>query len=560
MTSYYMRIPIRQIRSNPENPRRVITQEMVDQKKASLKADGQLTPVKLRTMPAEGPDNNPSPCYLILGGELRYRAAQELGWEELDALVIGNLTPEEAELVSIMDNQGQDMNWLDWYQAIERRINNPQKPTQQQVADELCIKQPTVSRALKLLSVLNQASRDLIYKTFINTDPYQALENIVFSLTSLEDPQKVLDTIKVVIDRQMNEPEAQKLVAWVKKGNSPESFGEKVAKNPSQDPNDPHAALWPSLPPTLKMQKTPKGYKLTWTLTEAEAPVAAYGGMVWLEHMKQKAGVAQENLAYRKAFPDLLKECAKAYQGESAAKASQAEEARKAQEAKDQQKAQKAAAKEQAKALQAQKAEGKAQAQTQKEAQKREAFENSKLDAKTHLETAFGPGPLADGIYQKALAGEKTSALKAIKTTLPVVGKSPEEQETFMKDFKVKLSRLSRLNPQKPAVSPRKLARVKPEQKTQAGAPLPETVANPPVGLAQPNHANDLGGHSQAPQPHGSGLLDIVKGAVEKVAENVESGSLLGTVVEMTLKNAKQTANYEERKGMRKLFKDVFDR
>jgi ParB family transcriptional regulator, chromosome partitioning protein len=551
MKSYYLRIPMRQIQSNPENPRRVITQEMVDQKKASLKADGQLTPVKLQPLSAAEHTTGPEQAYMILGGELRYRAAKELGWDALDALVIEGATPEEAELVSLMDNKGQDMHWLDWYQAIEKWVSSHPGLNQTEIAAQLEMNQSDLSRALKTLQYLNGSSRDQIYAVCINSKSEDALQigkNVALVLSDLEDADQVERALKVAIERQLTEAQAKSLVSWIKKSNSPESFGEKVAKNPALDPTDPYGSLWKDLPPNTRVIMGKTGYELRLKLAPSQAPTAVYSALAAIEHLKETALLPDSPPAdprFAQALPDLATEGRRIMAMEQGLQMAQAEEKRKIQEAKDQRKAQKAAAKEQARALKAQKAEGLAQAQAQKAAQKREAFENSKFDAKTHLETAFGPSPLAEGIYQKALAGEKASVLKTVKTTLPVIGKSPEEQEAFMKDFKIKLTRLSRLNPNKPAPSPRKSALGKEGLKVPAGNPLPEMASSAP---AEP---------VTAAQPHTPGLFDIVKGAVEKVGENLESGSLLGTLANMALKNAKQTVNYEERKGMRHLFNDI---
>ncbi len=548
MKPYYLRIPIEQILSNPQNPRRVVTQEMVDQKKASLKADGQLTPVKLRVMAPEERAAHPDSGFVILGGELRYRAAQELGWEALDALVYGPLSPEEAELLSLMDNKGQDMHWLDWYRAIERRMNTPQKPTQQQVGDELEITQSTVSKGMNLMKFLNQGAREQIYQQLIISEGFAVPEKAVLPLLVLADPVKIEETLKVVIARRMTEPEAQKLVAWVQKGNSPESFGEKAAQEQVSDPSDPFASLWEDLPPNAKVIKGKTGYELRLKMAPSEAPTAVYGALAAIEHLKETALMPDSpsaNLRFSQALPDLASEGRRMKAIEQGLQNAQAEEKRKALEAKNQVKAQKAAAKAQAKALRAQTAENKAQ----KEAQKREEFETSKRATQNHLEKTFGTGPLVEGIYQKVLSGQKAHAIKAVKSNLSFIGKNTEEQEAYLKDFKLRLRQLSKLNPDKPITTKNpKSARLSPTNDLANHS----QVANPP-GSTQPNRTNDLADHSQA---H-TGLLDLVKGAVEKVAESAESGSLLGTVANMTLKNARQTANYEERKGMRHLFNDL---
>ncbi len=559
MKSYYLQIPIAEIKPNPQQPRRVITREMVERKKASLKADGLLTPVKLRPLTAEERTADTDPLYFILGGELRYQAALELGWKTLDALVIGGATPEEAELISIMDNKGEEMHWLDWYQAIEKRLNHPQKPTQQQVADELGVSQQEVSRAVATLAFLNQASRELIYSQCVKSGADSVTQKMAYQLSFLKDPRKIEEAIPVVIALEMTESEVQKLVSWIQKGNSPESFGEKVSNGPVQDPTDPFASLWKDLPANVRVIMGKTGYELRLKMAPSEAPTTVYSALAAIEHLKETALMPDSppaNPRFAQALPDLATEGRRMKAIEQGQQIAQAEEKRKATEAKDQLKAQKAAAKEQAKTLRAETAENKAQ----KEAQKREEFETFKRATQNHLETTFGTGPLVEGISQKALSGQKAHAIKAVKSNLSFMGKSPEEQKVYLKDFKLRLQRLSKLNPEKPiAVKTPKPAKPNPTNDPVGPNPplesaKPNPAANPSSGLAQPNRANDLVGHSQA---HTPGLFDLVKGAVEKVTESVESGSVLGTAANMVLKNAKQTVNYEERKEMRHLFNEM---
>jgi hypothetical protein len=185
---------------------------------------------------------------------------------------------------------------------------------------------------------------------------------------------------------------------------------------------------------------------------------------------------------------------------------------------------------------------------------------------KTHLEIGFGPGLRTDSHYQKVMAGQTAEAYKTIRTIFLTMGKSPEEQEVFIKSLKVNLKKLARLNSIKPkaedVLSGVGLSQTIPLSQGQEAQLTETTVGTAPSpaqsGSAQPNLANDLVGHSQVTgETHTPGLFDFVKGAVEKVAESPESGSLLRTLASMTLKNVKQTANYEERKEMRHLFKDL---
>src|SRR6516165_9646694 len=86
-------IPLEKIQLDPKNPRKFVTQDMVEAMKNSLKALGQLSPVKVR------PDGNGG--FILIGGEIRYRAAKELGWTELKAIVM-NVGEKEAAVLAVV--------------------------------------------------------------------------------------------------------------------------------------------------------------------------------------------------------------------------------------------------------------------------------------------------------------------------------------------------------------------------------------------------------------------------------------------------------------------------
>ncbi len=289
MISSFLQIPILKIRPNANNPRHVITQDAVDKKVASLKANGQETPIKVRPLAPEERTASPGIDYELIGGHLRLLAAQKLGWESLTAQVLDG-TPEEIERAALVDNKGEDMHWLDWDRAMERMMATDPQLTQQDVADRLEFSQKTVSKALKLLSLLSSSAREAIYTRGINLETNETIgEKAVFPLTELADPQKVEAALNVVLDRKMTEATVKKLVAWVQAGNSPKSFpedgklsGQKGSKQQRFDPADPNAELWKGLPKSAKIHKTPKGYKLTWNLSETEAPTVVAGALARL--------------------------------------------------------------------------------------------------------------------------------------------------------------------------------------------------------------------------------------------------------------------------------------
>ena len=221
-------IPLSRIRPNPKNPRNIIKQTMIDALSASIQAVGLKNPLKVVALP--------NGDYLLISGHIRLAALQKLGWAEVPAFVL-DLTPEQALVEAILDNRGQQMSWFDLYLAVESMQQLVPKPTQQEIGDRLEIDRSTVSRAGKILGLLNTHSRKLICENLTKTEGYEVSENAVFRLTDLADPEKIEKALKAVIKHELTEPQTKKLVNWVKAGKKPEDF--KIEKGPKNKPIEP---------------------------------------------------------------------------------------------------------------------------------------------------------------------------------------------------------------------------------------------------------------------------------------------------------------------------------
>jgi len=213
-TSTIQTIPLAAIKPNPHNPRRVITDQMVDNMAASLKSAGLKNPIKV-TAHTDG-------TYQVLSGHIRLAGAQKAGLESLPALVL-SLTPEEALLEAILDNQGQPMSWLETYMAAESLLKANPELTQKEVAARLGLDPAYASRGVKLLKVLTDPSRGLILENLKNPTGYKPSENAVFALTELDDPQRVEEALKVVIAKGLTAPQTKKLVETIKGGTPAEA-------------------------------------------------------------------------------------------------------------------------------------------------------------------------------------------------------------------------------------------------------------------------------------------------------------------------------------------------
>jgi len=260
-------IPLGCIRPNPENPGPPITEDQIAAQALNLEASPLRNPIKVMPDPAnplaqgirphaENPnlkaDGQPwAPAdfnWVILSGELRYRAFGRLKREAIPAYVL-NPSPEEVGEIIHQDNDVRDRGWFAAYQSIEQVARANPTLTQGQVAARLKMDRPKVNRALQLLPLLNPEARALACSnaTAQNKGNWELAEKTAFRLAALgpvkdtnlasdgpklwpypaippETQDLVRRTLAVAIDHQMTQAGVKGLVAWVKAGNTPETF------------------------------------------------------------------------------------------------------------------------------------------------------------------------------------------------------------------------------------------------------------------------------------------------------------------------------------------------
>jgi ParB family transcriptional regulator, chromosome partitioning protein len=137
------RVPISQIRPNPYQPRKEFRPDELADLQASLKHSGLLQPITLRST-AGG--------YELVAGERRLRAATQLGWEDIPAIV-RNVDDRALLSLALVENlQRADLNPIEEAEGYQRLINEFQL-TQQQVADAIGRDRSTIANMLRLLSL-----------------------------------------------------------------------------------------------------------------------------------------------------------------------------------------------------------------------------------------------------------------------------------------------------------------------------------------------------------------------------------------------------------------------
>ncbi len=287
----FLKIPTNRIRPNPNQPRRFITPSAIEQMEASLREIGQQTPAKVRALTEAERAQDPDHDYELIGGHIRHAGAIKAGLATLDCLVL-DLTPEQAELAGLVDNQTTDMHWLDWVIAIEKLNQGPAKLKQQQIADRLGVTQARVNYALKVAKTLTPASRDQIYKQLIKLGPEKVpAERAVLALAGLDDPKEVERALPVFLDRKMTAPQAQRLVKHLKDGKPLEAYNHQSASKSSQpgktdsttSSKSGHTTsnLLPTQKPNLTLPELWEAIKAAWINFSADEPKSSLEEWVW---------------------------------------------------------------------------------------------------------------------------------------------------------------------------------------------------------------------------------------------------------------------------------------
>jgi ParB family chromosome partitioning protein len=139
-------IPLTQITRNPFQPRRNFRPAEQLELKESLKSSGLLQPIAVRPRRGE-PDS-----YELIAGERRLRAASDLGWTSIGAIV-KDLDDREMLTLALIENlQREDLNPLEEAEGYERLIADFSH-SQQSVADLVGKDRSTVANALRLLQL-----------------------------------------------------------------------------------------------------------------------------------------------------------------------------------------------------------------------------------------------------------------------------------------------------------------------------------------------------------------------------------------------------------------------
>jgi len=151
-TAGIINLNIDEIKTNPFQPRKIFSEETLEELASSIKQKGILQPLLVRR---EGPE------YLLIAGERRLRAAYKAGLSTVPVRVISVSDTELSEIALIENLQREDLNIIEEAEAYQGLIDRF-KYTQEAVAEKVGKSRAAITNALRLLRLNRNIKEDII--------------------------------------------------------------------------------------------------------------------------------------------------------------------------------------------------------------------------------------------------------------------------------------------------------------------------------------------------------------------------------------------------------------
>lgn len=137
-------VPIDLINPNPNQPRRQIADDSIQELAASIQQAGLMQPPVVR--------ERPGGFYELISGERRLRACRVLGWHEISVVIRDVKSERMLELALIENIQRRDLNPIECAQAM-REMMETLGLTQEEVAAKVGKQRSSVANLLRLLEL-----------------------------------------------------------------------------------------------------------------------------------------------------------------------------------------------------------------------------------------------------------------------------------------------------------------------------------------------------------------------------------------------------------------------
>ncbi|QOR66657.1 nucleoid occlusion protein [Cytobacillus suaedae] len=180
-------IPVQNIVPNRFQPRTVFNEEKITELALTIRTHGVIQPIVVREYSADK--------FEIIAGERRWRAVQSLNWETIPAIVKDFNDKETASVALIENLQREELSSIEEAVAYSKLLEL-HNLTQEALAQRLGKGQSTVANKLRLLKLPDDVQNALMEKSLT--------ERHARALIPLKDPEKQVQLMKEIIEKQLN--------------------------------------------------------------------------------------------------------------------------------------------------------------------------------------------------------------------------------------------------------------------------------------------------------------------------------------------------------------------
>ncbi len=191
-----VRLKINEIEPNRGQPRKDFDEQALSELADSIAQHGIIQPLLVRPVP-DG--------YQLVAGERRWRAARLAGLTEVP-VVVRELSDSETMEIALIENlQREDLNPIEEAEAIRELIESFGM-TQEDCAKRVGRSRPAITNALRLLNLPASLS-ELVRNGKLSSGHARAL-------LPLESEEKMLETAKEIMAKDLSVRETEKLVRF----------------------------------------------------------------------------------------------------------------------------------------------------------------------------------------------------------------------------------------------------------------------------------------------------------------------------------------------------------
>lgn len=187
-------IAIDRVKPNPYQPRRVFSDNALEELATSILEHGLMQPITVRMI---------GDSYELIAGERRLKASKIAGLETIPAVVVEVTTKDSAVLALIENLQRENLNFLEESQAYQI-IMQDYGYTQQELAGTLGKNQSTIANKLRILKLSPKVQNLLIEN--------KLTERHARALLKLPNEEYQLKVLEKVIKQELNVKRTEQII------------------------------------------------------------------------------------------------------------------------------------------------------------------------------------------------------------------------------------------------------------------------------------------------------------------------------------------------------------